>query len=399
MKLVAARSEPHMLTLIILTAASVLSLNMFLPSLANMAAEFGVSYSVMSISVAGYLAVTAVLQVIIGPLSDRYGRRPVLLGSVIIFCIATVGCIFATNIWVFLSLRILQGAIIAGAALSRAVVRDMMDNKDAVKVIATISMAMAIAPMIGPMFGGLLAELFGWRSNFWFYLIMGLALFVLIWADLGETNKEPSDTFRKQFTTYPELLGSARFWGHTICMSTSVGCFYGFLSGAPLVATEVLDVPLSKLGLYMGAPTAGFFMSSFLARRLSARFELTEMILIGRVIPVFGLTFGLVLVFMGYVSPMVIFGTAIFIGLGNGFSLPSSHVGIMNVRTSLAGSASGLSGAISVGFGAVLTMVMGAYLTAENGGYAFLGLLLATKVVSLLFGIWVHILERRAVQI
>jgi Bcr/CflA subfamily drug resistance transporter len=392
----AARTPPHLLTLIILTAVSIISLNMFLPSLANMAKEFGVSYSVMNISVAGYLAVTAVLQIIIGPLSDRYGRRPVLLGSIVIFCLATIGCIFATNIWVFLTLRIVQGAVIAGAALSRAVVRDMMESKDAVKIIATISMAMAIAPMIGPMFGGMLAELFGWRSNFWFYLIIGLALLVLIWADLGETNKEPSDTFRQQFSTYPELLGSNRFWGYTICMSTSVGCFYGFLSGVPLIATEVLNLPLSQFGLFMGSPTLGFFVSSFLARRFSWKFELTQMILIGRIIPIFGLTVGLILVLMGHVTPLVIFGSAVFIGLGNGFSLPSSHVGIMNVRTNLAGSASGLSGAISVGFGAVLAMLMGAFLTAENGAVVFLGLLLVTKVISLVFGIWVHILERRA---
>ncbi|MGY9053955.1 MAG: MFS transporter, partial [Rhodobacterales bacterium] len=98
MKLSGAKTHPNLLTLIILTAASIVSLNMFLPSLANMAEEFGVSYSVMNISVAGYLAVTAILQIIIGPLSDRYGRRPILLGSIIIFCIATLGCIFSSNI-------------------------------------------------------------------------------------------------------------------------------------------------------------------------------------------------------------------------------------------------------------------------------------------------------------
>ena len=109
MKFLAAKSNPHLITLIVITAASIVSLNMFLPSLANMATEFDVSYRVMNISVAGYLAVTAFLQIIIGPLSDRYGRRIILLFSVIIFCFSTIGCIYSSNIWWFLFFRILQG--------------------------------------------------------------------------------------------------------------------------------------------------------------------------------------------------------------------------------------------------------------------------------------------------
>ena len=174
MKTYAAKTPPHLITLIILTSTSVLAMNMFLPSLTNMAAEFSVSYSVMNISVAGYLAITAVLQVILGPLSDRFGRRPVLLGSILIFSLASLFCALSSNIWIFLSLRILQGAIISGMALSRAIVRDMMAPKDAVRVLGTIAMAMAVAPMLGPVLGGVFDEIFGWRAIFWFYLGLGL---------------------------------------------------------------------------------------------------------------------------------------------------------------------------------------------------------------------------------
>ena len=111
MNLLAANKSPHLITLILLTAASVLSLNMFLPSLTNMAEEFNVSYKIMNISIAGYLAITAVLQIIFGPLSDRYGRRPVLLTGLLIFSLASLCCALATNIWVFLILRIFQGSI------------------------------------------------------------------------------------------------------------------------------------------------------------------------------------------------------------------------------------------------------------------------------------------------
>jgi len=393
MKFLAAKSNPHLITLIVITAASIVSLNMFLPSLANMATEFSVSYRVMNISVAGYLAVTAFLQIIIGPLSDRYGRRIILLFSVIIFCFSTIGCIYSSNIWWFLFFRILQGAMISGTALSRAIVRDMMDSKDAVKILSIIAMAMAIVPMIAPLIGGFLDELYGWRTNFWVYLIMGVSLLVLIWLDLGETNTQKSDTFHKQFSTYPKLFKSGKFWGYSICMSSSVACFYGFLSGAPLVATKVLNLPPTELGLLIGTTSLGFFIGSFFSTKFSKYFGLTQMILVGRVIAVFGISLGLILVLKGYISTFTIFGSMVFIGLGNGFSLPSSHVGIMNVRSDLAGSASGLSGAMAVAFGAIVATLMGVMLTEENGAYSFLFILLITKLISLIAAYYVHIIE------
>ena len=393
MKFLAAKSNPHLITLIVITAASIVSLNMFLPSLANMATEFDVSYRVMNISVAGYLAVTAFLQIIIGPLSDRYGRRIILLFSVIIFCFSTIGCIYSSNIWWFLFFRILQGAMISGTALSRAIVRDMMDSKDAVKILSIIAMAMAIVPMIAPLIGGFLDELYGWRTNFWVYLIMGVSLLVLIWLDLGETNTQKSDTFHKQFSTYPKLFKSGKFWGYSICMSSSVACFYGFLSGAPLVATKVLNLPPTELGLLIGTTSLGFFIGSFFSTKFSKYFGLTQMILVGRVIAVFGISLGLILVLKGYISTFTIFGSMVFIGLGNGFSLPSSHVGIMNVRSDLAGSASGLSGAMAVAFGAIVATLMGIMLTEENGAYSFLFILLITKLISLIAAYYVHIIE------
>ena len=393
MKFLAAKSNPHLITLIFITAASIVSLNMFLPSLANMATEFDVSYRVMNISVAGYLAVTAFLQIIIGPLSDRYGRRIILLFSVIIFCFSTIGCIYSSNIWWFLFFRILQGAMISGTALSRAIVRDMMDSKDAVKILSIIAMAMAIVPMIAPLIGGFLDELYGWRTNFWVYLIMGVSLLVLIWLDLGETNTQKSDTFHKQFSTYPKLFKSGKFWGYSICMSSSVACFYGFLSGAPLVATKVLNLPPTELGLLIGTTSLGFFIGSFFSTKFSKYLGLTQMILVGRVIAVFGISLGLILVLKGYISTFTIFGSMVFIGLGNGFSLPSSHVGIMNVRSDLAGSASGLSGAMAVAFGAIVATLMGIMLTEENGAYSFLFILLITKLISLIAAYYVHIIE------
>ena len=125
------RSPPHILTLILLASVSGIALNIFLPSLPNMTIYFETDYGLMQMAVAFYLGMNAVLQLIVGPISDRYGRRPVLLGGLAVFLLATLGCIFATNVWVFLVFRMMQAAVVVTMALARATIRDMVPEREA----------------------------------------------------------------------------------------------------------------------------------------------------------------------------------------------------------------------------------------------------------------------------
>ena len=291
----AATSPPRLFTLVLLSALSVLSLNMFLPSLSNIAEAFQADYALVNLSVAGYAGMTAVLQLIMGPLSDRFGRRPVLLVGLAIFILTSLGCLLATNIWVFLLFRMLQGAIICGWVLSNAVIRDMVPAREAASLMGYLAMAWAVAPMLGPMFGGVLDELFGWRASFLAFVGFGVAVLGLCWVDLGETNQTPSDTFMKQVQTYPELFRSRRFWGYALCMAFSTGAFYAFLGGSPLVAKTALALSPATLGFYMGTITAGFTLGSFLSGRYAKRYPLTTMMISGRIVACAGLLVGLVL--------------------------------------------------------------------------------------------------------
>lgn len=391
----AATTPPRLFTLVALTGVSVMSLNMILPSLANMASDFGVDYALVSLSIAGYLAVTAVLQIIMGPLSDRYGRRPVLLIGLVIFTGASLACVLATNIWAFLTFRILQGAIISGTALSRAVIRDTVPVRQAASLMGFVSMAMAIALMLGPMLGGVLDELFGWRSNFVVFFVVGVMLLALCWVDLGETNQHPSETFRKQFQSYPELFRSRRFWGYSACVTFSVGGFYVFLAGAPLVGNVLFNLTPSQLGFFMGTITGGFMFGSFLLGRFAKRHSLTTMLIAGRVLTCVGVSAGLLFFIFGYVHVGTVFGSTIFVGVGNGLTLQSANAGAMSVRPELAGSASGLSGALPVAGGALLTTLTGAVLTEENGGAVLLALILATASLSLFAAFYVRWIDQR----
>ncbi|MCP9480368.1 multidrug effflux MFS transporter [Shimia sp. CNT1-13L.2] len=391
----AARTPPRLSTLIILTAVSILTLNMFLPSLANMAADFGVDYALMNLSVAGYLGVTAVLQLVMGPLSDRYGRRPILLGGLVLFTLASVGCWLAQDIWVFLGFRLLQASVISAAALSRAAVRDMVPAQEAAAMLGQIGMVMAIAPMLGPSFGGFLDQWFGWRASFAVFTLLGVGMMVLAWVDMGETNSTPSETFAAQFRSYPELIRSRRFWGYSLCLAFSVGAFYAFITGAALVAGEVFGLTPAQVGIGIGSITGGFAFGNFLSGRLAKTRSLTVMMLAGRVVACGGLLVGIVLVMADVVSPISYFGCVVFVGLGNGLTLPAASAGAMSVRPQLAGSASGLSGALMVAGGALLTMLTGAVLSPENGVELLLWIMLASAGGGLLAALYVRRIDLR----
>ena len=395
-KMAIATSPPRLPTLILLTALSTLSLNMFLPSLANIARDLEAQYVLVSLAVGGYLAVTAVIQLIAGPLSDRLGRRPVLLAALAIFSLASVVCAVAQDIWTFLAFRMLQGAMISGYALSLAIIRDTAPEREAAGLMGYVSMAMAAAPMLGPMLGGVLDTAFGWRANFCVYALFGVGLLALCFFDLGETRPERPNAGTGEPETLLHLAREPRFWGYALCTACSTGAFYVFLAGAPLVAEATFEVSTAELGVFIGSITAGFMAGGFVASRLAPNYPLRTMMISGRLIACGGLAFGLAIVSLGWHNPVLFFGSTIFVGLGNGITMPSSNAGAMSVRPGLAGSAAGLNGALTVAGGAVLTTLTGALLTTTNAPYMLLSLMLATSCGGALSVLWVARLERSA---
>ncbi|MCR9256911.1 MAG: multidrug effflux MFS transporter [Alphaproteobacteria bacterium] len=395
----AATTPPRLITLICFTALSTLSLNMFLPSLSTMADEFEVDYGLMTLAVAGYLGVTAVLMLVVGPLSDRFGRRPVMLWALAVFTIASLVCAMTESIGAFLAARVFQGAMISGWAISSAVVRDTTPPKEAASKLGYIAMAMAVAPMLGPLAGGLLDELFGWRATFLTLTGLGVLCFVLAWIDLGETNNNRSDTMAAQIRRYPGLLRAREFWGYAVCMAFSVGAFYSFLAGAPLVAVGMLGLSPAELGFYMGTVTAGFSFGAFLSGRYAARFRLTTMMIAGRLVSLVGLSSALLLFLLGHGDVLILFGGTLFVGIGNGLTLPSSNAGSLSVRPKLAGSASGLAGAVTLGIGSLLSTLSGTAVAGSPDPMVLLSILIACVVIGLLAALEVRRLDRRAMAV
>ncbi|KAF0675420.1 multidrug effflux MFS transporter [Profundibacterium mesophilum] len=377
-------TPPHILTLILLAGISALSMNIFLPSLPSMTRYFDTEYRIVQLSVALYLGVNALLQVIVGPISDRYGRRPVVLWTLAIFTLASIGCVLAPNIEIFLAFRMVQAVVVGGLVLSRAVVRDMVPQDQAASMIGYVTMGMSVAPMLAPALGGVLDGIFGWKASFWSLAALGAIIGYICWRDLGETMVARPVSFRAQVAEYPELLRSRRFWGYCAAAAFASGAFFAYLGGAPFVGSEVFGLTPSALGIYFGAPAIGYMAGNYISGRYSVRFGINAMILWGAILSAFGLWVSMAIFLAGHGSVGVFFGFMTFVGLGNGMVLPNATSGMLSVRPHLAGTASGLGGAMMIGGGAALSALAGALLTPGTGALPLIAIMAATSLLAVL---------------
>ncbi|QCM10152.1 multidrug effflux MFS transporter [Agrobacterium tumefaciens] len=388
-------TPPHIITLVVIAGVAALCMNVFLPSLAAMALYFETDYAVMQFAVSGYLAATACLQLIIGPLSDLFGRRPVMLASIAIMIIATLVCMLAPNITVFMIGRVAQAAVVSGFVLARAIVRDMVPMEQAASMIGYVTMGMSVVPMVGPTVGGLLNDISGWQSSFALLALLGVGILALAWFDLGETNHNKSTSFSQQFHAWPELLRSPLFWGYALTSTFSSGMFFSFLGGAPFVGSVLYGLAPAMLGLQFFFMASGYMLGNFVSGRYASQIGITRMMLSGNVIAIAGIVTAIVLISSGAESAYAFFVPLALIGVGNGVTLPSANAGMVSVQPHLAGSASGLGGAMTIGGGAVLSVLASSVLSREDGTWPLLIVMLATGLVALLTTYVVRLQEKR----
>lgn len=388
------RTPPHLATLTLLTALSVLSLNMILPSLPAMAHDLQARESVIGLVVSGYMLLSAVFQIVLGPVSDRLGRRPVMLGALALYLVASLGCMLAQNAPTLLAFRVLQGVIVAGSVISNATVRDQFGAREAAGKLGAISAAMALAPMLGPMLGGFLDMAIGWRAVFGLYSGLGAAVLLLVWVDLGETRRPGLTPPRR--ADYAALLRAPRYWAFVICYGFSLGGFYVFITGVPHVASAVWGLSPALIGIGVGSITGGYMLGAAITARVAPRSGVAPLIVAGRLIPVLAMVTGIGLALAGLTHPLALFGVTIFVGVGNGLTIPNANAGALSVRPDLAGTAAGLGGAISVTGGAALTALTSLAIEASPTPLMLMSLILAAVLVSLAAGLIAIALDRQA---
>ena len=388
-------SPPHIFTLVMATAVSSLATNVFLPSLPGIARYFDSDYALAQLTVSIYLAATAILQLGIGPASDRFGRRPVMLVCLGMFVAGSAMAVLAPTIEVLLAARVLQSFSAAGMVLARAIVRDTVASDEAASRIGYITMGMALVPMAAPVLGGVLEEIHGWQASFVAMLVFGLATFLLVFFDLGETNHATSTSMAAQIRAYPGLLGLVPFWGYTLSMAFASGIFFAVVGAGPLVATDILGLRPSEYGLYFALMSLGYMVGNFLSGRYSRRVGVDRMTLGGNFVATGGVVLSFLLFALGVSGAVALFGSMALVGLGNGMTMPNAAAGVVSVRPDLAGSASGLAGAFQLGMAAGISALAGIVVTPQTGINAMLGLMFACGLAAILSSSMVVLSKRR----
>ncbi len=215
-------------------------------------------------------------------------------------------------------------------------------------------------------------------------------------ADLGETATLRKQSQMDQIRTYPTLFASRRFWGYALTAAFASGCFFAFLGGAPYVGDKIFDLSSTHVGALFALTAVGYAAGNFLAGRFSVRVGMNRMILIGTLVTTVGLLVLVGLTLAGLSGPTVFFGLTMFMGLGNGICLPNANAGMLSVRPELAGTASGLGGAILIGGGAALAALAGVLLGPGATEMPLILLMLASSAASVVAVLFVI---RRARQI
>lgn len=346
-----------------LVALGPLATDMYLPALPAMGEALGAGAAEMQLTLSVYMAGFAVAQLICGPLSDRFGRKPVMLGGLTLFALASLGCAMAESVETILAMRLLQalgGA--TGPVLGRAAVRDIHEPARAAVIMAYVAMIMAIAPALAPTFGGLLLSVFGWPALFIF-----LAAYALLAATvLAVALPEPLSRDLRQsirvgalVRSYRIVLGDGGFRVYALTNALVFGGVFAFLSGASFVLIDFLDVPASAFGYYFAFIVAGYVSGSFAAGRLSQRLGVDRLILIGTTASAVGGLTMAALAWSGVYHIAAVIAPQMLYMVGVGLVLPQSMAGALAPFPERAGTASALFGFTQMTFASAAGVFVG----------------------------------------
>lgn len=352
--------------LVLATALGPFAMQVFLPALPAIQETFGVGAAVAQLAFSLSAFAIAVATLFYGPISDRVGRRPALIGGLLVYLAGSVLCALAPTIGVLILGRVVQAAGgCAGIVLSRAIVSDLYAREQSATVLAYITMAMVVAPMLAPVLGGFLTDLVGWRAVFLVGAAAGVLILVAVRAELAETAPPAARGHgRRARHGFAALLRSPVFLGYALQGAFSMSVFFAFLAAAPYLMVKVMGRPASEYGLMFVLISAAFMVGNFAAARLTPRVGGDRMIILGSLGSLAGALTTLVLVAVGYWTPWAVFLPTSFGAFAQGMAMPNTQAAFVSVDPQAAGAASGLGGFLQMGTAALVAQVVG---SIQNG--------------------------------
>jgi len=373
--------------ILLLAAASALgpvAMQIMLPAIPVVRENFGISTGTAQLTLSLSMFSIALATLIYGPLSDRFGRRPVMLAGISITVLGSGLCMLAGSIEWLIAGRIVQAAGGAvGLVLARAIVRDVYDATDAAGIIATLVMVMVVMPMISPLVGGELLVRYDWHSIFYLVAVVALVMLVAMVKFLPETLSGPVafTGVTSMLKGFARLFGSRVFSAYAFNVAFISVVFFTFISAAPEIMVSVLKRPPNEYGYYFVMVPAAFMAGNYVTRILSKRMGIQRMIALGSKLSIAGIVIALLLQFAGLIHPLALFMPVALTTFGNGISLPNAQAGAINEFPNMAGSASGLTGFLQMALSAMAAQLVA--LLFNGTVYPMLLLMLVASVISL----------------
>lgn len=391
------RSAGYAALLVALGSFGPLTMSIYTPVMPQVGATLDAGADSVKLTLTTYMLGFAVGQLFYGPLSDRYGRRPVLLGGLVFFTAASFACSFAPSIGGLIGLRILQGlGAASGSVLGRALTRDAYTFHEMPLVMSWISIGQNIAPSLAPTFGGFLAEWLSWRATFWFVGAFGTTLLVVALAGLGETNEfrgrriDPANLLRGS----GEMLGDRHFLGYVLTLGFAFAMNFGMQAGTPFILQENLGFSPREFGMILLFSSGGFIAGTLVNNRLVGRVAPTTIVRFSGWFHVAALAVMALLSLSGVVTWWAIVGPQVMLNFGTGMIVANANAGAVGLFPRLAGTASSLAGLAQMGMGAMGTVTV-ALLAGTGSRYVAMPLVLGLMPFALLTVLSARLLRPR----
>jgi DHA1 family bicyclomycin/chloramphenicol resistance-like MFS transporter len=356
-----SRDTPLIALLAAVTAIGPFALQALSPALPALATDFAVPAAVAQLMLSLSLVAMAASTLVWGPVSDRLGRRPVMVAGLVLAGFGSALAALAPELWIAILGRLMQaGGAVAGMVLARAVAQDLYGKDRSAAVIGQITAAMVVAPMVAPALSGLIVESVGWRGIFALVAVAALGLALWVRAKLPETaprgrRENPLATLR----AFGQIGRLRTFWAHACFGAFSLAGFLFFVGAAPYVMEEAYGARPSVYGFFFMPLAATYMLANMACGRMTSRFGSRRMIIFGGGCTIAAMATGLVVMSLGVINPLALMVPAFFHSIGAGLSVPNSIAGAVGAAPERAGAASGLLGFIQFLTAAVTTQIAG----------------------------------------
>ena len=382
----ARAGAPRVLVLLVaMTAIGPMALNILTPAVPGLVTTFGTDAAAVQLTLSLYLLGLAASQLVMGPLSDRFGRRPVVLAGLTLAAVSSVAALAATSIEALIVARIVQAiGASTGVVVGRAIIRDLYDRDRAAAMIGWVTTATVVAPMLAPMIGGFLDTALGWEAIFAFVGLVSAVTLIGAVLGLPETQAAAMSGGIVRFLAEARLLiATPQFCGYVLCVAANSAMFFVYIGGAPHVVVTMMGQSSAVYGVWFAVASLGYMAGNFIAAHRSAVVGVDRMIWWGTLVALLaaGIECVLVLAVPGG-GPAIIFVPQIIISIGSGFLMPNALAGAVSVRPQAAGTASGFTGFLQMGLGALSAQIVSHLLDGANSALPMVLVMLGFGLVG-----------------